>query len=98
MWQIVGWICAAVAVSCKPGPDVATIQSAYDQEASQNNTLHDKGLKVLQAKCHDGNAGGFLCEVTFISKDDPAGRLYFDIVDVAPAGDGWKLKSGLCKR
>jgi tripartite-type tricarboxylate transporter receptor subunit TctC len=41
---------------------------------------------------------GFLCEVTFTSKDDPTERLYFDIVAVARAGDGWELKSGLCKR
>jgi hypothetical protein len=40
---------------------------------------------------------GFLCEVTFISKSDPAERLYFDIVAVARAGDDWELKSGLCK-
>ena len=98
MWQVVGWICAAVAVSCQQVPDVATIQTAYDREAAQSNTLHDKGLKVLQAKCHDGSAGGILCEVTFISTADPAERLYFDIVAVARVGDGWELKSGLCKR
>jgi hypothetical protein len=98
MWQVVGWICAAVAMTCEPMPDVATIQTAYDQEASAGSTLHDKGLKVLHAKCHDGSAGGYLCEVTFISKSDPAERLYFDIVAVARVGDGWELRSGLCKR
>jgi hypothetical protein len=36
--------------------------------------------------------------VTFVSRADPAERLYFDIVAVAHAGDGWELKSGLCKR
>lgn len=98
MWRAVGWICALVALSCKPAPDIDTIQSAYDHEALSGSTLHDKGLKVLQAKCHDANADKFLCEVTFTSKDDPAGRLYFDIVAVAREGDGWELKSGLCKR
>lgn len=98
MWPFVGWICAAVAMSCKPVPDVASIQAAYDQEASLGSTLHDKGLKVLQAKCHDGSEGRFLCEITFISRDDPEGRMYFDIVAVARAGDAWALKSGLCKR
>ena len=98
MRQIVGWICALVALSCKPAPDTITIQSAYDREASAGITLHDTGLQVLQAKCHDAGAGGFLCEVTFMSRDDPAERLYFDIVAVARAGDGWELKSGLCKR
>jgi hypothetical protein len=98
MWQAVGWICALVTVSCQPVPDIAIIQSAYEREASTGSTLHDKGLQVLQAKCHDASANGFLCEVTFISKADPAERLYFDIVAVARAGDGWELKSGLCKR
>ena len=53
---------------------------------------------VLQTKCHDDSADKFLCEVTFISKSDPTERLYFDIVAVARASDGWELKSGLCKR
>jgi hypothetical protein len=84
-------------MSCNPVPDIATIQSAYEREASKGSTLHDKGLQVLQAKCHDTSTDGFLCEVTFISKGDPAERLYFDIVAVARADDGWELKSGLCK-
>jgi hypothetical protein len=52
----------------------------------------------VQTKCHDDSAHEFLCEVTFISKSDPTGRLYFDIVAVARASDGWELKSALCKR
>jgi hypothetical protein len=102
MWQVAGWLCALVAMSCKPVPDISVIQSAYEREASTGSALHDKGLQVLQAKCHDaGNdssTSGFLCEVTFISKADPEQRLYFDIVAVARADDRWLLKSGLCKR
>jgi hypothetical protein len=104
MWQVAGWLCALVAMSCKPVPDIAVIQSAYEREATAGSTLHDKGLRVLQAKCHDTSnssttgTGGFLCEVTFMSKDDPEERLYFDIVAVARADDRWILKSGLCKR
>jgi len=98
MWQAVGWICALVAMSCGAVPDIGVIQTAYEREASAGSALHDKGLQVLQAKCHDASADKFLCEVTFTSKDDPAGRLYFDIVAVARAGEGWELKSGLCKR
>ena len=100
MWQVAGWLCALVAMSCKPVPDIAVIQSAYEREAAAGSALHDKGLQVLQAKCHDteNSASGFLCEVTFISKADPAERLYFDIVAVARANDRWVLKSGLCKR
>ena len=99
MWKIVvGRICAMVALSCNSLPDIAVIQTAYEREASTGSTLHDTGLQVLQAKCHDNNADGFLCEVTFISKSDPTERLYFDIVSVARAGETWELKSGLCKR
>ena len=98
MWQAVGWICALVAMSCYAAPDVTVIQTAYEREASASSTLHDKGLQVLQSKCHDDGVDRFLCEVTFISKSDPAERLYFDIVAVARTRDGWELKSGLCKR
>jgi hypothetical protein len=35
---------------------------------------------------------------SFVSKSDATERLYFDIVAVARASDGWELKSGLCKR
>jgi hypothetical protein len=98
MWQAVAWLCALVVTSCNAAPDITAIQTAYEREASAGSSLHDKGLQVLQAKCHDSSADGFLCEVTFISKDDPAERLYFDIVAVARAGDRWMLNSGLCKR
>ena len=98
MWQVVGWTCALIAMSCSTVPDVAVIQAAYEREASAGSTRHDKGLQVLQSKCHDDGAGGFLCEVTFISTADPTERLYFDIVAVARAENGWTLKSGLCKR
>jgi hypothetical protein len=98
MGQAVGWICALVAMSCNPVPDVAVIQSSYESEAIGGSTLHDKGLQILQAKCHDNSTGGFLCEVMFISKGDPTERLYFDIVAVARGDHGWELKSGLCKR
>jgi hypothetical protein len=52
----------------------------------------------LQSKCHENGSDEFLCEITFVSKNDPAERLYFDIVAVAPREGGWELKSGLCKR
>ena len=79
-------------------PDMAVIQTAYEREASSGSALHDKGLRVLQAKCHDDSTDRFLCEVTFVSNSDPNKRLYFDIVAVARTADGFVLKSGLCKR
>lgn len=98
MWQAAQWICALVAMPCNSVPDIAVIQSVYEREASAGSALHDKDLQVLQAKCHDDSADGFLCEVTFISRGDPSERPFFDVVAVARAGDGWQLKSGLCKR
>jgi hypothetical protein len=94
MWQGVQWVCALAAMSCNWLPDIAAIRSAYEREASAGSTLHDSGLQVLQAKCHDDGTNKFLCEVTFISKGN-AERPYFDVVAVARAGDGWELKSGL---
>jgi hypothetical protein len=97
MSQGVQWLCALVAMSCNSVPDIAAIQTAYEREASAGSALHDNGLQVLQAKCHDDGTDKFLCEVTFISKGDLE-RPYFDIATVARAGEGWELQSGLCKR
>jgi hypothetical protein len=79
-------------------PTAATIQAAYEREATPANGRHDKGLRVIEAKCDDGAGGSFLCQVTFLSVDDPEERLYFDVVAVARAGRDWELRSGLCKR
>jgi hypothetical protein len=95
---LIAWVCSAAGLFCAPAPTVSVIQTAYEREAATGNKLHDQGLKVIEAKCHDNSGGPFLCEVTFVSADDPNQRLYFDIVAVAPAGEGWELKSGLCKR
>jgi hypothetical protein len=93
------WACTLIGLSCDPStPDVAVIQSAYERESSNGSKLHDLGLKVLEASCDDGATGRFLCQVTFLSKDDPSQRLYFDVVAVARTDKGWKLESGLCKR
>jgi hypothetical protein len=95
LWScsLVGWSCGTV-----PKPDVSMIQSAYEREAANGSPLHDKGLEVIEASCDDPKAGKFLCQVTFLSRDDPAERLYFDVVAVAWSGREWVLKSGLCKR
>jgi len=98
MWQAVLWACSLVGWSCDRLPDMAVIQTAYERESSSGSKLHDKDLKVLKAKCRDAQDGPYLCEVMFVSASDPSQRLYFDIVAVARSGDGWELKSGLCKR
>ena len=96
MWQG-KWLCALVAMYCNSIPDIAAIQTAYEREAPVGSALHDKGLQVLEAKCQHDGTDKFICEITFISKADSE-RPYFDIASVARAGEGWELKSGLCKR
>ena len=101
LWATIVWVCLQTGLSCG-APDASTIQSAYELETAAGNNLHDSGLRVIEAKCHDDASGRvgekYLCEVKFISTGDPAERLYFDIVAVTRDGDGWKLESGLCKR
>jgi hypothetical protein len=96
MLQAAQWLCALVAL-CGATPGVAVIQSAYDREQTAGSKLHDDSLQVLQAKCRDDGTDKYLCEITFISKKDPAERSFFDIVAIARVADGWELKSGLCK-
>ena len=103
MWiDLAIWLCSTVGAECNLGtvPNLMIIQAAYDREVTNTNSLHDKNLKVLEAKCEDKRPDGrFLCQVTYLSTEDPTQRLYFDIVDVAPLpSGGWELKSGLCRR
>ena len=98
MWDAAQWICALVALSCgtaTPGP--AVVQSAYDRELTKGSKLHDDSLQVLQAQCRDDGTNKYLCEITFISKNDSAKRPFFDVVAITRVADGWDLKSGLCK-
>jgi hypothetical protein len=98
MWQAAQWICAVVALSCGATPGAAVIQSAYDREQTAGSKLHDDSLQVLQAKCRGDGTDKYLCDITFISKNDPAERPFFDVVAIARLANGWELESGLCKR
>ena len=102
LWAMIVWACLQTGLSCGGAPDVSTIQSAYELETGSGNKLHDSGLRVIEAKCHDdaGQRDGkkYLCEVKFISTSDATERLYFDILAVTRSGDQWKLASGLCRR
>jgi hypothetical protein len=102
MWtaKLVFWVCSLAGLSCGDAvsPNVSIIQSAYESEASGGSSLHDSGLKVIEAGCDKPIGDQFLCQVTFLSTEDPNQRLYFDIVAVSRGERGWELKSGLCKR
>jgi hypothetical protein len=79
-------------------PDLSTIQSAYELEAASGSPLHDKGLRLIEAACAGAVRGRYLCQVTFLSNDDPEERLYFDVVAIVRKGREWIFESGLCKR
>jgi hypothetical protein len=102
MWQtnFALWACSLVGLSCNisSAPDASIIQAAYDREASAVNSLHDQNLRVIEARCSESGPERFLCEITFLSNDDPTERLYFDVIALARTGPVWELKSGLCKR
>jgi hypothetical protein len=98
VWKAILWACSVAGLPCAAGPDVSTIQAAYEREEASGSAAHDKQLKILDAKCHDTTGGQYLCEVTFMSNNDPDERLYFDIAAITRMNTGWKLASGLCKR
>lgn len=94
------WICSLASLFCSAPakPDLPTLQLAYDREEAQGSALHDKGLRIVEASCGDPADGRSLCQVTFLSKEDPEQRLYFDVIAVTEQGGRWDLTSGLCKR
>jgi len=95
---VLAWVCNVSGISCET-PTVDIIQKAYEQEAPSSGVRHDKGLKIVEAACDSGDESRrFLCQVSFVSEDDPDKRLYFDIVAAALTDKGWVLTSGLCKR
>jgi hypothetical protein len=79
-------------------PDAGVVQATYDFELRGGNPAHDKGLKILLAKCMNGpGAAAYICFVSFYSQEDPGQRIYNSAIEIARIGDGWFLKSGLCK-
>ena len=94
------WGCSLLGLHCAQAevPDRSIVQAAYDRVEETGSKLHDKGLQVVAATCNANAAGRYLCQVTFLSRDDPTQRLYFDIVAVDRVDGRWELTSGLCKR
>jgi hypothetical protein len=78
------------------GLQVLQAQCHRTEGTGNNTSTGNKSTGNNSGTENDGTAK-FLCEITFISKGDPE-RPYFDVIDVARAGDGWELKGGLCKR
>lgn len=81
-------------------PDADVVQRAYEQarQDADSNPQHVYDLKVLAARCSSlPGADQFMCQIDFVRKDQPQGRLYFEVVTLADNKPGWTLLSGLCK-
>ncbi len=92
-----GFIGVAQAAASEPTVDI--IQSAYEREAERGDARHDKNLRIRTAECSKGKIDHeYLCWISFTSNIDPTETLSFDVAAVAETGEGWALKSGLCRK
>jgi len=90
-------LAAKQLADAKPAPDTGVVQATYDFESSFGNPAHDKGLRIIQARCMKGEAAAFICFVSFMSEQDPDQRIYNSATEIARVGQSWLLKSSLCK-
>lgn len=84
-------------------PDVPAIQAAYEAaRAVVDPGTHPYDLAITGAHCRalatpTADGAQTACQIDFTRKLEPEGRLYFDVVTLAPRTDGgWVLLSGLC--
>ena len=51
--RVLAWVCSLAGLFCGSlaRPDLAALQLTYDQEEAQGSTLHDKGLRIVEASC-----------------------------------------------
>lgn len=90
------WVTSAWAAL----PDAEMVQRAYEQarQDADSNPQHVYDLKVLTARCSTlPTSDQVMCQIDFVRKDQPQGRLYFEVVTLADNKPGWTLLSGLCK-
>ncbi len=79
-------------------PNVTIIQSAYDAaKVSAVAGRHFDDLVVESADCNPLAAKEFMCQVSFTRRAEASGRLYFDVVTMTAAAEGWQLTAGLCR-
>jgi hypothetical protein len=94
---LLGWaLCAAVRAGL---PDVAGVQAAYEAAREDATGTHENDLLIQTAQCRPlpGSTDVTACQIDFVRKLDPQGRLYFDVITVQARRAGqWTLLSGLC--
>jgi hypothetical protein len=84
-------------------PDVPGIQAAY--EAARlivDPGKHVDDLAIVEAHCKplaatEPKGAQAACQIDFVRRLQPEGRLFFDVITLAPRPEGgWELLSGLC--
>jgi len=62
--RVLAWVCSLAGLFCGSlaRPDLAALQLTYDQEEAQGSTLHDKGLRIVEASCEAPSDGRSLCQ------------------------------------
>lgn len=97
----IGCLCmgllATHPAAAPPPPDVAAVQAAYDAEKAEGSVLHADDLLIRDSQCTAIPDRGYGCQVSYVRKANANGRLYFDVIGLAPRPHGWKLVSGLCR-
>ena len=88
---------AGAYVADRSAPNATTLQLAYERETARGDKRHDANLQIMSSECSADRPGSFVCWIRFISRSDPAQRLYFDAISVSKRSGEWRLESGLCK-
>lgn len=92
-----------VALARAAEPDLPSIQAAYEAaRAVVDPGTHPYDLAITGARCRalaapTADGAQTACQIDFTRKLEPEGRLYFDVITLAPRAEGgWVLLSGLC--
>lgn len=95
---------AAASAGAAGLPDVAGVQAAYEAARSAVDAAsHANDLVIQSARCQPLSPGRqaaaqAACQIDFVRRLEPEGRLYFEIVTLEARNSGaWELLSGLCK-
>ena len=94
-------LCTAGGAAQAAAPDTDAIQQAYD-DARQEVTdpaQHVYELSFVGIRCNAmEDSDAYVCQVDYVRKSAPQGRLYFEVITIKQTWLGrWRLLSGLCQ-
>jgi hypothetical protein len=79
-------------------PNLSDVQKAYaDTKATAAAGRHQNDLFIRHAVCDPVSTGRFSCQIDFVRKSEPGGRLYFTVVTLEGAPRRWAMIGGLCQ-